>query len=217
MNRRPSLLHGVGRLAVATLAAALLAACAGPRVQRMPQAPRTLAHVSSSAGETGPGVSATKASRDIVLPSYVVVRRYDDVFREDDRNVPVTVEYGWDYLRRSAIERVYARGSDTLRSERAIAGLTLNVSDAELELAFALVREEPQLATVLSQPQLNFYGGFSYEEADDPDCGAGSRCIHVIISAGDGQRAVAHSIVDLATRRVVHPFYAPPPEAGEMS
>ncbi len=199
---------------VLAAAVAALAACAGPRPTRATAAPRPLAHVSSSAGEAGPGVSATKASRDIALPSYVVVRRYDDVFREDDRNVPVTVEYGWDYLRRSAIERVYARGSDTLRSERAIPGLTLNVTDGELELAFALVREEPQLATVLSQPQLNFYGGFSYEEADDPDCAEGSRCIHVIISAGDGQRAVAHCIVDLATRRVVHPFYAPPPEAG---
>jgi hypothetical protein len=193
----------------------LLAACA-PSPTKPVQAPARTAGLSSSAGVGGTGAaSVVKASSEIHLPDYVAVRRYDDVFREEGRDVPVTVEYGWDYRRSSAIERIYERGGSRLRSERAMPGLTLNVTDAELELAFALTRENPELRTLLIQPDLNFYGGFSFEEADDPVCRTGSRCIHVIISAGDGERSVAHAIVDLATRQVVHPFYVPPPEAGK--
>ena len=53
-------------------------------------------------------------------------------------------------------------------------------------------------------------GGFAFREAGDPGCSDGSRCVHVIVSGGDdGQRPVAHAIVDLMRRRVVHPFYGP--------
>jgi len=188
-----------------------LTACAPSPTK--PAAPK-IAGLSSSAGVGGVGASITKASSDIRLPDYVAVRRYDDVFREAGRDVPVTVEYGWDYRRSSAIERIYDRGGTTLRSERQMPGLTLNVTDAELELAFALARENPELRELLSQPDLNFYGGFSFEEPEDAVCRPGSRCVHVIVSAGDGSRSVAHAIVDLASRKVVHPFYTPPPEAG---
>lgn len=189
----------------------LLTGCASTRSK---PAPAKTAGLSSSAGVGGIGASVTKSSHTIHLPDYVAVRRYDDVFREEGRNVPVTVEYGWDYRRSSAIERIFERGGSTLRSERAMPGLTLNVTDAELELAFALAREYPELKGLLNQPDLNFYGGFSYEDAEDAVCRAGSRCVHVIVSAGDGNRSVAHAIVDLASRKVVHPFFTSPPEAG---
>ena len=74
----------------------------------------------------------------------------------------------------------------------------------EASLAIALAREEPSLHELLSAPDLNFYAGFVLRNENDAGCKAGSRCVHVIVSRGDGQQHVAHAIVDLMTRRVVH-------------
>lgn len=198
------------RFVLPLLAAGLLAACATAP-------PRETAHaakvprggLSGTAGEAGPGLSAGKASRDIQLPAIVAIRRYDDVFRENGADVPVTVEYAWDYSRGIGIERVYSRGgSGELRSQRDLPNQTMNFTDAEMELAFALTREDQRLSMALAEPGLNFYAGFAYLDARDADCSRGSRCVHVIVSGGaDGERAVAHAIVDLMQRKVVHPFF----------
>ncbi len=159
--------------------------------------------LSASAGVGGSHVRTDVASRDIVLGDYVPVRRYGDVFTTDGVNRKVFVEYGWDYKRGMVIETVYdAAGKQQSRSDKP--GYTLNFTDRELELAIALAREEPSLRQSLSASDLNFYAGFAYRESKEALCGEGSRCVHVIVSAGDGQRHVAHAIVDLMTRRVAH-------------
>lgn len=199
----------------ALLLAALLSGCAAapPRsaapVAAASAGPGSLGTVSGTAGVAGPQLSAARASADIRLPEVVVIRRYDDVFRDNGANLPVTVEYAWDYARGLGIERVYTRDG-TPYSQRDLPGQTMNFTDAEMELAFALSREHAQLGPVLAQPDLRFYGGFAFRDAADPGCSDGSRCVHVIVSGGDdGQRPVAHAIVDLMRRRVVHPFYGP--------
>jgi len=162
-----------------------------------------MAPLSASAGVGGAKLRTDVASKDIVLPDYVAVRRYGDVFTTDGVNRKVFVEYGWDYKRGIVIETVYdASGKQLSRSDKP--GYTLNFTDLELELAIALAREEPTLHDLLSAADLNFYAGFAYRESKEAHCGEGSRCVHVIVSAGDGQRHVAHAIVDLMTRRVVH-------------
>ena len=159
--------------------------------------------LSASAGVGGSKVRTNVASKDIVLGDYVPVRRYGDVFTTDGVNRKVFVEYGWDYKRGMVIETIYdAAGKQQSRSDKP--GYTLNFTDRELELAIALAREEPSLRQSLSAGDLNFYAGFAYRESKEALCGEGSRCVHVIVSAGDGQRHVAHAIVDLMTRHVVH-------------
>ncbi|WP_133818656.1 hypothetical protein [Tahibacter aquaticus] len=196
------------RFVLSLLAAGLLAACASvPPRETAAAAKAPPGGLSGTAGEAGPGLSASRASRDIQLPAIVAIRRYDDVFRENGADVPVTVEYAWDYSRGVGIERVYARGG-ALRSQRDLPNQTMNFTDTEMELAFALAREDQRLSRVLAEPGLNFYAGFAYLDARDADCSRGSRCVHVIVSGGaDGERAVAHAIVDLMQRKVVHPFY----------
>ena len=162
-----------------------------------------LALLSASPGVGGDKLRTDLASNEIVLPDYVPVRRYGDVFTTDGVNRKVIVEYGWDYHQGIVVETVYDENGDRLsRTEKP--GFTLNFSNEELELAIALAREEPSLHERLSASDLNFYAGFAYREAKEPDCSAGSRCVHVIVSAGDGQRHVAHAIVDLMSRRVIH-------------
>ncbi len=164
--------------------------------------------LSASAGVGGGAVRTDLASRDIQLPAYVPVRRYQDVFTENGVNRKVFVEYGWDYRRGITVETVYdAAGKPFRRVDQP--GTMLNFTDRELELAIAIAREHPRLKTVLGADDLNFYAGFVYMETDVPGCGRNSRCLHVIVSAGDGQRHVAHAIVDLMTRKVVKPFLDP--------
>ena len=166
--------------------------------------------LSSSGGTGGGNVRTDLASKDIRLPAYQPIRRYQDFYTYGEKNVPIVVEYGWDYGKGVARETVFERGDGKLISTTDKPGTTLNLSDPEVELAIALLREDASLKDLLSTPKLNFYAGFPYREASDPDCYEHSRCVHVIVSAGDnGERHIAHSIVDLATRRVIHPIYEP--------
>ncbi len=144
------------------------------------------------------------------MPAYQPIRRYQDFYTYGEKNVPIVVEYGWDYARGVARETVFDLHSGKLISTTDKPGTTLNLSDREVELAISLLRENAELKSLLSTPKLNFYAGFPYREASDPDCFEHSRCAHVIVSAGDnGERHIAHAIVDLATRKVVHPIYEP--------
>ena len=164
--------------------------------------------LSSSGGTGGGNVRTDLASKDIQLPAYQPIRRYQDFYTYGEKNVSIVVEYGWDYAKGVARETVFDLRTGKLISTTDKPGATMNLSDREVELAIALLREDAQLKSLLSTPKLNFYAGFPYREASDPDCYKRSRCVHVIVSAGDdGERHIAHSIVDLATRRVIHPNY----------
>lgn len=164
---------------------------------------------SASAGVGGGNVRTDLASADVQLPDYVAVRRYGDVFTIDGRNIQVVVEYGWDYRKGVAVETVRNASDGSMMSQTDKPGETLNFTDRELELAIALAREHPQLKELLSAKDLNFYAGFPFREASQQGCYQLSRCVHVIVSAGDGQRHVAHAIVDLETRKVVLPYLDP--------
>jgi hypothetical protein len=170
--------------------------------------PDKLAPLSASAGVGGGAVRTDVASSSIVLDDYVPVRRYHDIFTVDGNNQKVIVEYGWDYRKGVAIERVYSE-EGFVQSQTEKPGYTMNFTDRELELAIALAREEPTLRSLLADTELNYYAGFPYREINEKDCNEKSRCVHVIVSAGDGQLHVAHAIVDLMTRRVIHPSLDP--------
>lgn len=146
-------------------------------------------------------------ARDPRVSGVVIVRSYGDEFKIDGRDVKVTVEYGWDYNRSTAIERI-STPEGVLISANEQPDLTLNLTDAEREYAFELAGKHPQLANQFKRAG-HVYGGFSYREADDPACFRGSRCVHVVMSTTDGYRKLAHAIVDLQKGVVVHPNYEP--------
>lgn len=192
------------RATLALLVPVFISAChPNTRTQGIRDADSTMTPLHASAGVGGGMVHIDLASSEIVLPEYLPVRRYQDVFTENDINRKVWVEYGWDYRRGVVVETVYDEtGHEFRKTDKP--GYTLNFADRELELAIALAREEPSLHELLSASDLNFYAGFVLRNENDAGCKAGSRCVHVIVSRGDGQQHVAHAIVDLMTRRVVH-------------
>lgn len=145
------------------------------------------------------------AQRDPRASGIVVVRSYDDVFKLDGRDVPVHVEYAWDYGRAIAIQRITdAQGRVSVHDQ---VGMTLNLTEDEKAYAFDLARADPQIGPQILAAD-HVYGGFSYREPGDAACDTGSRCVHVVASAGDGWRKLVHAIVDLQTGTVVHPHFA---------
>ncbi|GMU42062.1 MAG: hypothetical protein IT479_07700 [Xanthomonadales bacterium] len=159
-----------------------------------------------------PGCQSTRLAGDSVASprdprasGIVIVRSYDDVFKQDGAEIPVHVEYAWDYDRAVAIQRI--RDAQGRISEHEQPMLTLNLTDAEKAYAFELARADPQIGPQM-QAADHVYGGFSYRVPDDADCNSRSRCVHVIASAGDGWRKLVHAIVDLQTGRVVQPHFA---------
>lgn len=146
---------------------------------------------------------------------YVLVREYVDSIKTDHGDEYRRVQYGWDYDQGAAVQRISSM-DDKLISALIEPNLTLATTAKELEYAFALVRQHPELSKIANRKDANIYGGFALKT--DPNevssspanvaCGAKSRCIHVIISGGlDGEASLAHAIVNLASGHVVDAHY----------
>ena len=138
---------------------------------------------------------------------YVMVRSYIDRFTFPEGDQLRRIEYGWDYDRGEAEQRIYALDGELL--ERIPQpGLTLELTDAELERALELVRRHPRLAAIAAAPDIELHGGFSLREPGSL-CDRGTRCVHVM-GAGPEGGARLHAIVDLSKDRVIDPDYQGP-------
>ena len=146
---------------------------------------------------------------------FVLVREYVDSVKSGSEDVYQKVQYGWDYDKGMAVERIYSM-QDALIREEDQPTLTLETTSAELDYAFDLVRQHPALKKICSRADARFYGGFSLRENDPTKqkadhaarCAAKSRCIHIIVSGGpNGEEPLAHAIVDLMLGSVVDPSY----------
>jgi hypothetical protein len=171
------------RLVAPLLGAVIIAGCSGAAPER-----------ASTRAADGPS-------------GYVVVRSYVDRFHFAGGDELRRVEYGWNYDRGEAEQRLYTLDGELL--ERVPQpGLTLELTDPELERALELVRRHPRLAAIANAPDIELHGGFSLREPGTP-CDRGSRCVHVMGSGPEGG-ARLHAIVDLAKNEVVDPDYHGP-------
>jgi hypothetical protein len=177
------------------LAAALLAAgCAAPAAKR---------------GAAASGVVPSDVPAAGRLHGYVVARRHGDFSLAGGKERRYEVEYGWDYDQATALRKTFDANGTLLKTQR-LNGAEFPLTEAERERVRALMRGQPALKPIVDRPGVVIWaGGFAYQKRDDPYCGRGSRCIHAIAAADDGDTAVAHAIVDLQTDRVVYPFYQP--------
>jgi hypothetical protein len=159
-----------------------------------------------SACSTTPPVAESEAAAE--RPSgYVMVRSYVDRFSFEHGEELRRIEYGWDYARGEAEQRIYAMDGSLL--ERIPQpGLTLELTEPELQRALALVRQHPQLTQIAAAVDIELHGGFSKREPGSL-CDRGSRCVHVM-GAGPEGGARLHAIVDLAQDRVIDPDYQGP-------
>lgn len=142
-----------------------------------------------------------------VPTGYVVVRSYVDRYTLPTGDELRRIEYGWDYARGEAELRIFAMDG-TLLERVPQPGLTLELTQGELQRALALVKSHPQLARIAAASDIELHGGFSLREPGSL-CDRGSRCVHVM-GAGPEGGARLHAIVDLALDRVIDPEYQGP-------
>ena len=160
--------------------------------------------------------NSIKTTTAVARPSgFVLVREYVDSVKTDHGDEYRKVQYGWDYDQGVAVQRI-SNMDDKLISTRAEPNLTLETTPNELEYAYSLIRQHPDLRKIASQKDALLHGGFSL--TTDPNevnsgpansqCGLKSRCIHIIISGGlDGEKSLAHAIVNLASGLIVDAHY----------
>ncbi|MCU0756384.1 MAG: hypothetical protein MUE46_14875 [Xanthomonadales bacterium] len=149
-----------------------------------------------------------ESATDTQRPSgYVMVRSYVDRFTFEHGEELRRIEYGWDYDRGEAEQRIFDLDGRMLERKPQPA-LTLELTEAELQRALALVRQHPQLAKLAAASDIELHGGFSKREPGSL-CDRGSRCVHVM-GAGPEGGARLHAIVDLAQDRVIDPDYQGP-------
>jgi hypothetical protein len=140
---------------------------------------------------------------------FVLVREFVDSVKTPRGDEYQRVVFGWDYDAGVAIEkREHLDGR--LISQEPQPALTMITTPEELAYAFWLAKSHPVIAPAMARADSIVSGGFSYREAKDPACFERSRCVHVIVSGGNnGEVPLAHAIIDLMTRRVVHPKFTP--------
>ena len=189
------------RLGAPLLASILLAACAA-QPERGLDVPPDAAVPARTATVLPPAEKPWHGGR------VVVVRAYDELYKEDGEDRRRRVEELWDYGRGMAVRRWSTLDGKVLREEDDPRRV-LRATEDELQEAFRRVREHPDLVRSASIPGAEWFGGFAYRKADDPYCDAGSRCVHVMVTLDHGLRRVIHAIVDLQSDRVVHPLYDP--------
>lgn len=143
------------------------------------------------------------------MQGYVVARRHGDFVLVDGKEQRREVEYGWDYARGVALRKTFDVDGHLLETKEMV-GANLSLTGAEAERARALVRAQPELKSLVGKSDVVIWaGGFAFRKPGDPYCDRGSRCIHAIAAADQGDTVVAHAIVDLQSDRVVYPFYQP--------
>lgn len=145
------------------------------------------------------------------MTGYQLNRRYGDVVEIDGKTAQRTIEYGFDYDKRTTVKKTFD-ADGRLLDESEEPSTTLRASAAEEARLVELVRTHPQLAEKMAEPGLHIYaGGFVLREPGHPYCWLHSRCIRVVVSKGDGSIRHVYALVDLVSDRVIEPFHVPTP------
>lgn len=118
------------------------------------------------------------------------------------------VEHGWDYDRAVAFQRIHTPDG-VLIEQRDQPGLILRATDQEMEVAYELVRQHPDLASTVNVAGAEFEGGFIHMIPDDPLCHIKTRCVYVLVSLDRGRRKIAQALVDLQSGSVAYPRFDP--------
>jgi len=136
-----------------------------------------------------------------------VVRSWRDTVKIRGRDEPRRVEIVFDHGAGVARRRIYD-ADDHLVSEEELADPP-QPSSEEIAQAFAKVRKDPELGSLLRRNRAVLDGGFLLREAEGEPCGPGSRCIQVFMLSESRWDLHRRSVVDLRRGRIAHPNLPP--------
>ena len=112
-------------------------------------------------------------------------------------------EYNWD----EGVIYSYVHDAEGTLLETRVSHNGLRPDEAELQHAFDMVWNDPEIATIRRrQAGIDINGGFIYREKEG-SCAAPARCIQVFLF--DGENVVRHMLVDLRTNKIVNRDYVP--------
>jgi hypothetical protein len=158
----------------------------------------------AATGETEP--SAT--SRPVRL-----LRTWYDSIKTRQGDVPRRVDILYDYSRAAAFERSSTLDGRLISSRRIVVNPP-TPSAAEIEEAFAIVRQDPELARIIRRFSATLEGGFIIEEGRFKTCGPGSRCVLVQMLSSDRSGLIRVSGVDLVRQKVAYRTFIPSQHPG---
>ncbi|MBN8481301.1 MAG: hypothetical protein J0L88_06900, partial [Xanthomonadales bacterium] len=124
------------------------------------------------------------------------------------------VTRGFDYTRGETVVRMYDPAGRLVLTEHP-PGADVSLTPIEHARVEALMRVDARTAPIVNRTGVVLWaGGFVVREPGDRQCNRRSRCVRAIAADDGGNNVILHSVVDLMTDRVVHPFYEP---AGGLS
>ncbi|MCB1043437.1 MAG: hypothetical protein KDC35_10880 [Acidobacteria bacterium] len=138
--------------------------------------------------------------------SEAVIRSWPEMIEVDGQMELGRIAYVFDYVNGVAVERHFGADGELVRQiDRP--NLEIGASDAEIEMAQEMVRQDPELARFLATEGRVLDGGFILRESDPAPCGTGSRCIHIVAFDVDATHPVFHAVVDLVSGDVIYRNY----------
>ncbi len=150
----------------------------------------------------------TESSRPVRL-----LRNWYDTIKTPRGEIPRRVDILYDYAKAAAFERWYTMDG-RMFFERKFVLNTPTASDEEIEEAFEIVRNDPQLSPAIRWFKAVLDGGFVIEEGRGKACGPGARCLLVQILSPDRSGQIRVVAVDLVKRNIPYRAFVPSEHPG---
>ncbi|MEM8962842.1 MAG: hypothetical protein AAGD38_15260 [Acidobacteriota bacterium] len=141
-----------------------------------------------------PGLTAAESLTDVE-----VLRSWEHTVKIDNEDVFRRVEIIFDYARGEAFERTYDVKGAMISEKRAP---TPSPSEAELERAIEIIRNDIELNSLVQSLELRLEGGFTLREDADQPCGPGTRCLQIFASEPEGELPRFRAVVDLVNGQI---------------
>lgn len=163
-----------------------------------------------------PTLRAQQLSSEITEESRPVrlLRNWYDTIETRRGEIPRRVDILYDYSKAAAIERWYTLDG-RMFFERKFVRNPPTASDKEIEEAFEIVRNDPQLSPVIRWFHAVLEGGFVIEEGRGKACGPGARCLLIQLLSPDRSGLIRVVGVDLVKRNVPYPAFVPCEHSGK--
>jgi hypothetical protein len=138
-----------------------------------------------------------------------VLKSWDDTIKVDGAEIGRHVTIVFDYNTGVATEYAYDLASGQQLSVRRITTNLPRPSQEEFDEAIAILRADPQMGRIMSRTNARPEGGFLLEEDKGQPCGPRTRCIQILLMAGDSMGLLRRVVVDLTKRSLAYSSYVP--------
>ena len=154
-------------------------------------------------------------------PRQRLIRSWPEDVQYQGRSVPGRVQIWFDYTNRVVIQRVVVNAKEPggaytiIKSETLPPGMGAPTpSEEEIAEAMEIVRQDKEIANLISATHAVLDGGFQIFERAGKPCGPGSRCLKVQLDTQDRLGLIRNVIVDLTTQSIAYRSYLPAEEGA---